>query len=146
LRSELDAAPREDLEASPERVFGACVDVDELARWWGPAGFTTLAVEIDARKGGRYRITMQPPSGDAFHLRGAFRAVDPPHHLAYTFEWEEPDVDDQETLVTLTFAEAANGGTRLVLDQGQFRTEARYELHRDGWIETLARLEDALAG
>lgn len=44
------------------------------------------------------------------------------------------------TLVTLAF-EAAGAGTHLVLDQEPFKTKARGELHREGWTETLARLE-----
>lgn len=133
------------LTAPPERVFAACVEPGELADWWGPAGFTSPEVELDAREGGRYRITMQPPEGDAFHLSGEFRTVDVPGRLVFTFVWEEPDPDDQETLVTLTFARSEADGTRLVLDQGPFKTEARYELHRAGWTETLERLERALA-
>jgi hypothetical protein len=40
--------------------------------------------------------------------------------LVLTFAWEEPDPDDQETLVVLSFDSAA-GGTNLVLDQQPFR-------------------------
>ena len=36
-------------------------------------------------------------------------------------------------------------GTRLVLDQGPFATEARHTLHETGWTETLERLERFLA-
>ena len=86
---------------------------------------------------------MQPPDGPAFHLRGVFREVEPPRRLVYTFEWEEPDPDDQETVVTLTFLDE-RGGTRLVLDQGPFLTEARFALHQAGWGDTLERLEQYL--
>jgi uncharacterized protein YndB with AHSA1/START domain len=132
------------VSAPPERVFGACVDTGELARWWGPAGFTSPEVEVDAREGGRYRITMQPPTGEAFHLRGEFRSVDAPHHLVYTFVWEEPDEDDRETLVALTFEPTASSDTLVLLDHGPFATQARYELHRAGWTEALERLEQTL--
>ncbi len=129
--------------APPERVFAACVESEKLAEWWGPAGFTSPSVRLDAREGGRYRITMQPPEGEAFHLRGEFREIEAPRRLVYTFVWEEPDPDDQETLVTLTF-EPSGDDTRLVLDQGPFKTDARHELHRVGWSETLERLERAV--
>ena len=128
------------LPASKECVFAACVEPEKLAAWWGPAGFTTHSVDLDVRDGGRYRITMQPPDGVAFHLRGEFCEVDPPTRLVYTFEWEEPDPDDQETVVTLSFL-AQKEGTKLVLDQGPFATEARRALHEAGWTQTLERLE-----
>ena len=130
------AAPR-------KRVFEACVEAEKLAEWWGPAGFTSPEIQLDGRVGGRYRITMQPPDGEAFHLSGAFTEVEAPRRLVYTFLWEEPDADDQETVVALTF-EQAGKGTHLVLDHGPFKTEARYELHRAGWTETLDRLERVL--
>lgn len=142
------AGPRLHLErllaAPPERVFAACVDVEQLADWWGPSGFTCPSIELDARPGGRFRIVMQPPEGEVFHLRGEFREVEPPSRLVYTFEWEEPDPDDRETLVTLTFRPDGDG-TRLVLDHGPFATQARYALHEAGWRETLDRLETSLA-
>lgn len=130
--------------ASPERIFAACVEAETLAEWWGPTGFTSPSVQLDVREGGQYRITMLPPEGEAFHLRGEFREIDVPRRLVYTFVWEEPDPDDQETVVTLTF-ERIGEHTRLVLDHGPFKTGARHELHRAGWTETLERLERAVA-
>lgn len=112
------------LPARPARVFEACVEPDQLARWWGPAGFTAPSIELDPRVGGSYRIAMQPPEGELFHLSGEFREVDPPGRLAYTFRWEDPDPNDQETVAELSFNDL-DGSTRLVLDQGAFATEAR---------------------
>ena len=128
------------LSASPDRVFAACVEPSALAEWWGPSGFTSPSVELHVWTGGSYRIAMQPPEGELFHLRGTFLEVDRPRRLVFTFEWEEPDPDDQETVATLTFRQAGDG-TELVLDQAPFATEARLALHEGGWIESLARLE-----
>jgi uncharacterized protein YndB with AHSA1/START domain len=83
----------------------------------GPAGFTCPSLELDVRGGGRYRIAMQPPEGDAFHLGGEFREVDWPRGLIYTFAWDEPDPDDRETVVTWSFREE-EGGTRLSKPMG----------------------------
>ena len=58
-------------------VYRALSDPDELAKWWGPEGFTTPGVEFDPRVGGDYRIAIQPPDGDLFYLSGEFREVDP---------------------------------------------------------------------
>ena len=132
------------LVVPPERVFAAFVDAEQVRRWWGPAGFTVPRLQFDAVEGRDYRIVMQPPDGDVFHIRGTFRAVEAPRRLVFTFIYEEPDPDDQETLVTLTF-EPADAGAHVILDQGPFKTPARLELHRDGWTETLERLERSLA-
>src|SRR3954465_11772847 len=123
-----------------ERVFAAFVDAEQLRRWWGPAGFTVQGLQFDAGGGPDSRIPREPPDGDFFHICGTFRAVEPPHRLTYTFNYEEPDPDDQETLVTLTF-EPTDGGSRVTLDQGPFKTAVRLGLHRDGWTETFERFE-----
>lgn len=132
------------LRAPPPVVFAACTEPEELAKWWGPRGFTSPSVEIDLRVGGSYRIAMQPPEGDLFYLRGEFREIDAPKRLVYTFEWEDPDPDDQETVVTLTFGDVAEG-TELVLDQGPFAVEARRALHEAGWTDGFDRLERSVS-
>jgi len=132
------------LRAPRALVFAACTELERLAKWWGPRGFTAPSIELDLRVGGSYRIAMQPPDGELFHLTGVFREVDPPCRLAYTFRWEDPDPDDQETVVTLVFLEVGES-TELVLDQGPFATEGRYELHQAGWTEGLVRLEESLS-
>lgn len=124
-------------------MFGSCVEPETLAAWWGPAGFTAPSVDLDVREGGRYRITMQPPDGEAFHLTGRYTEVDPPRLLAFMFEWEEPDPDDRETFARLSFLDDREG-TRLVVEQGLFATEARRALHEAGWTEALERLAQVL--
>ena len=125
-------------------VFRACTEPQELAKWWGPRGFTTPSIAVDLRVGGRYRIAMQPPGGNLFHLTGEFREVDPWSRLAYTFVWEPPDPDDRETVVTLSFGDV-DGSTEVNLTQGVFATEARRALHEQGWTESLERLQELLS-
>ena len=127
------------LPASRTRVFRAATDPAELAEWWGPRGFTAPSVDLDLRAGGRYRIVMQPPEGERFHLSGTIREVEPPARLVYTFRWEEPHPHDRETTVAFTLGDAG-GGTLVVVDQGVFATDERLELHRQGWTESLDRL------
>jgi uncharacterized protein YndB with AHSA1/START domain len=126
-----------------EDVYRAMSDPDELAKWWGPRGFTAPSVDFEPRVGNRYRIAMQPPDGDLFHLAGEFREVDPPSRLAYTFRWDPPDPDDRETLVTLSLEERGNE-TDVLLVQGEFATEERRALHEDGWADCFERLHELL--
>jgi uncharacterized protein YndB with AHSA1/START domain len=130
-------------DASIARVFELLTLATELARWWGPLGFTTPEVAIDLRVGGSYRFTMQPPDGDAFHLSGEFLEVQAPSRLRFTFRWDEPTPDDRETVVELSLA-PVGPGTILTLTHGQFATEERLELHRSGWAESFGKLDALL--
>ena len=128
------------LPANRPRVFEAFTDAHQLAQWWGPAGFTIPADDFDPRVGRSYRIEMRPPEGDPFALIGEFRAVEPPERLAFGFIWEEPDPDDVDMIAELSFEDRGES-TSVALRQTPFRTEARLQLHRDGWSETLDKLE-----
>jgi len=132
------------LPAGRSVVFGAFSDPNELAKWWGPEGFSTPSLELQARVGEDYRIEMQPPEGDRFYLTGEFREVDPPARLAYTFVWEDPDPDDVDTVADLSFRDLGES-TEVALRQGPFKTEARRGLHRDGWTDSFDKLERLLS-
>ncbi|GHA57419.1 SRPBCC family protein [Streptomyces purpurascens] len=136
---------RYELEDLCPVVFRKLTDPQELARWWGPDGFSTPSVEIDLRPGGAYRIAMQPPEGELFHLVGEFIEVDPPVGLSYTFRWEDPDPEDRETVVTLSLYDTDVRRSELTLDQGDFATERRRALHEEGWVQGLGKLGEMLA-
>jgi uncharacterized protein YndB with AHSA1/START domain len=131
------------LPAPRENVYLAMTDAQELARWWGPEGFTIPTIEFEPRIGGKYRIEMQPPEGDPFHLHGEFREVDPPSRLAFTFNWDPPDPDDRETLAELTL-EDRGGQTQVFFTQGEFANEDRRAVHDGGWTDSFDKLQRLL--
>ncbi len=131
------------LHAPRERIFSMLTVPVELAKWWGPRGFTTPRIELNLSVGGGYRFSMKPPDGDLFHLHGEFLEIDPPSRLVYTFRWEEPTPDDRETVVTLTL-EALGDATEVSLSQGMFATEERLALHRDGWSDGFGKLREVV--
>jgi len=129
------------LDAPRERVFSMLTEPAEVARCWGPRGFTTVVTELELRVGGGYRFAMQPPDGDLFHLSGEFLEVDPPSRLVCTFRWDEPHPDDRETIVTLSL-NAVGDTTEVLFVQGEFATEERVALHRNGWTESFEKLRE----
>ena len=130
-------------DAPTERMFGLLTDPTELAKWWGPHGFTTPEIQLDLRVGGIYRFTMQPPDGEAFHLSGAFLEVHPSDRVSFTFRWDEPDPDDRETVVVLSL-DSQGRATKVSLRQAEFATEERLELHRNGWADSFEKLDSVL--
>ena len=141
---ELTLEMQRTLPAAASVVFGALSERTELAKWFGPRGFTIPSADFDPRVGETYRIEMHPPEGDPFYLAGEFREVDPPARLAYTFVWEDPDPDDVETLVGLSLRDLG-GSTEVDFTQGTFKTEARRTLHRDGWTDSFDKLEQLVS-
>ena len=137
---ELAIEMRRVLPSEPSVVFAALSEPSELAKWFGPQGFTIPSLDFVPRVGETYRIEMQPPDGDPFYLTGEFREVDSPGRLAYTFVWEDPDPDDVETLVALSLRDLG-GSTEVDFTQGAFKTEERRALHRDGWTDSFDKLE-----
>jgi uncharacterized protein YndB with AHSA1/START domain len=141
---ELTLEQRRVFPAAPAVTWRAFVDPELLAKWWGPAGFTIPRLRFDPQVGEGYRIEMQPPTGELFYLAGVFRQVEPLARLAYTFAWEDPDPDDVETAVELSFHDLG-ASTEVLLKQGLFKTEARRELHHNGWKDSFDKLEHLLS-
>jgi uncharacterized protein YndB with AHSA1/START domain len=102
----------------------------------GPKGFSVATADFAPQVGATYRIEMQPPEGDAFHLTGTFREVALPGRLAFSFAWVPADPDDVETVAELSFTPLDEGATEVKLVHAFFKAAERRALHRDGWTES----------
>ena len=94
--------------ATPERVFAAWTDAEQLAAWWWPQ-LDGTTYDVDARLGGRFRIHS---SGIGATVTGVYTEVEPPRRLVFTWSWEdegEPEAVVEDTVV-VTF-EPDDGGT-----------------------------------
>jgi uncharacterized protein YndB with AHSA1/START domain len=131
--------------APRERVFEAWTDPEVLKQWWS-AGETwdTPLAEVDAREGGRYRLSMRTDTGEVHTVFGEYREVRPPERVAYTWTWEEgpgPAMTGSEnTLVVVDFVEDGDG-TLVTVRHSGFATEELRDLHVHGWNGVLANLE-----
>ena len=127
------------LPATHAEAWSRLTDASELAQWWGPKDFTVPSLDFEPEAGAGFRIAMQPPEGELFHLDGEFREVDPPSLISFTFRWDPPDADDRETLVTLSVRDRGEQ-TEVELTQGPFATDERLALHEGGWRESFEKL------
>jgi uncharacterized protein YndB with AHSA1/START domain len=71
------------LDAPRARVFRAFSDPAELARWWGPDGFTNTIEAFDLRPDGDWRLTMHGPDGTDYPNVSRFVEVVPGSLVAY---------------------------------------------------------------
>ena len=95
------------LAAPRATVFDAFADPAQLARWWGPDGFTNTIHQFDLRPGGRWRLTMHAPDGARYENESEFVDVVPPERIV--FQHLEPV---HGFLMTMLLGDE-NGGTRL---------------------------------
>jgi len=65
------------LSAHPSEVFAAMSDPVRIARWWGPAGFTSTIHELELFPGGRWLLTMHGPDGRTIRTRAGSPALKP---------------------------------------------------------------------
>ena len=126
--------------APPALVFDAFTKPDMLKEWWGHEDSTTPVAEVDLRIGGAYRFEMVGKAGEPYALAGEFRVIEPPHKLAYTWNWVEGGPFKGETLVTLEFNDHADG-TELVLTHEGFDDPKIRDLHDQGWSSAFNSLD-----
>ncbi len=123
--------------ASPERVFSAWTDADEMQQWWGPKGVLCLSVEVDLRVGGHYRIANQLPDGSVLWIGGEFEVVERPTLLVYTWvvETESPQIER----VTVRFQKRKDG-TKIDLQHDLITSKEIRDQHHAGWLGCLEGL------
>ena len=130
----------------PQAVYDAWTRPELVADWYGPEGFTNEIHEMDVRVGGRYHLTMIAPDGSRYPLRGEFRTLEPPHRLAFSWQWETlPEAaGDVETLVTVEIRRAG-AGSEVTLTHSGFASAEHRDNHRSGWEPALGKLGKTLS-
>jgi uncharacterized protein YndB with AHSA1/START domain len=130
-------------------VFKAWTDPKQLARWWGPHGFTNPVCEADARPGGAIRIDMTGADGVVYPMKGTFHEVVEPERLVFTstaFE-DERGQPLLEVHNTVTFAEQGGKTTltlKAVVVKAAPEVAGAVGGMEEGWTQSLERLEAEL--
>jgi glutathione S-transferase len=126
--------------ASRERVFSAFTSTDLLRQWFGAPHMTVGEVTFDARQGGRYRIAMTAPDGEAFNVGGVIAEFRAPEHIAYSFRWEEDDKSaERDTFVSIDFIDRGKQTEIVMTHTGLVSDESRTN-HEFGWNAALDAL------
>ena len=124
-----------------ERVFRAWTDPLQLARWWGPNGFTNTFEVFDPKPGGSWRFVMHGPDGTDYRNESRFIEVAEPERIVFRH------ITGPLFKATATFADEG-GGTRITWRM-LFDTVEAYEKVKvyavDANEENFDRLEALLA-
>jgi uncharacterized protein YndB with AHSA1/START domain len=127
------------LAAKPEKVYRAFLDPDAMARWLPPNGFTGKVHEIDAKVGGRYKMSFTNfTTGKSTSFGGEFRELVPNERLRYTDVFDDPNLPG-EILVTVTLKQVSVG-TEIDIVQEGLPSVIPLEACYLGWQESLRNL------
>ena len=132
------------LNAPPAKVYAAWTDPQKIARWFGPARVKagTEQASIDARVGGRYRISFDMEDGEHCEVGGVYREIVPNERLVFSWAWHS--TPERESQVTISLKPDGDG-TLLTLHHEQFFDSAARDSHERGWTGMLDKLEKYFA-
>jgi len=123
-------------DAPIARVFACFTDPVEMSAWLGPYDHRGEVLEMDARVGGRFRITMHKPDGTQVFAGGIFQTIEEPTRVALTWKWEDGIAN---TLIIVTLREA-DGKTEMNFRQEGFSDDVYRDKHIHGWTGCLDKM------
>ena len=127
------------LRAPAERVFRAFIDPDAMVKWLPPHGFTGRVHEMDARVGGRYRMSFtQLGNGQTHSFGGTFLELEPGQRLRHTDVFDDPNLPGE--MVTTVVFKPVSVGTEVSIEQSGIPEPIPPEGCCLGWQESLALL------
>lgn len=127
------------LRAPAERIYRAFLDPDAMAKWLPPHGFTGRVHEMDARVGGRYRMSFtQLSNGQAHSFGGEFLELVPGERIRHTDRFDDPNLPGQ-MVTTITFKPVSVGTDLQVVQEG-IPAAIPAEACCLGWQESLSLL------
>jgi uncharacterized protein YndB with AHSA1/START domain len=127
------------LRAPPERVYRAFLDPAALCKWLPPHGFTGTVHELDAKVGGKYRMSFTTfGSGSSHSFGGEYLELVPGKRIVHTDRFDDPNLPG-EMITTIAFVKVSCG-TELHVTQEGVPAAIPPEMCYLGWQESLALL------
>jgi uncharacterized protein YndB with AHSA1/START domain len=127
------------LTAPPSRIYRAFLDPDAMAKWLPPHGFTGKVHEMDARVGGRYRMSFTNFStGNSHSFGGEYLELAENEKLVYSDRFDDPNLPGE--MRTTIVLKPVSCGTELSIEQSGIPDMIPTEMCYLGWQESLQLL------
>ena len=127
------------LRAPPDRVYRAFLDPDAMAKWLPPHGFVGKVHEVDARVGGRYRMSFTNfGTGKSHAFGGTYVELVPDERIVYTDRFDDPSLPG-EMRCTISLRKVLCGTDVTIVQEG-LPPVIPVEFCYSGWQESLALL------
>ena len=127
------------LATKPDKVYRAFTEADAMAKWLPPNGFTCTVHQLDAKLGGRHRMSFRNfTTGQSHSFGGEYLELVPGERLRYTDKFDDANLAG-EMQVTVTLRPVAVG-TELTVVQEGIPDAIPVEMCYLGWQESLRNL------
>ena len=128
------------LRAPAERVYNAFLDRDAVARWLPPYGYLCQVHELDAKVGGKHRMTFRNfGTGHGHSFGGTYLELVPNQVICYSDQFDDANMAGQmRTRVTLR---EVSCGTEISIVQEGIPEMIPTEMCYLGWQESLEQLK-----
>ena len=127
------------LATRPEKVYRAFLELDAVAKWLPPDGFTCTVHQLEAKVGGSHKMSFRNfTTGKSDSFGGKYLELVPNERLRYTDKFDDPNLPG-EILVTVTLKPVSVGTEVNIVQEGLpdlIPLEACYL----GWQESLLNL------
>ena len=135
------------INAPPAQVYAAWTDPNILAKWLGSPEVTVTEADVDARKGGGYRVVMRgTDTGRINTLFGTYRELSFAERLVFTWQSQRADgTISPESVVTVDLAPVEGARTEIRLTHARLSTEDARRSVRRGWGSSFDKLDSLLA-
>jgi uncharacterized protein YndB with AHSA1/START domain len=133
------------LRAAPERVYRAFLDGEAMAKWLPPNGFTGKVHELEARVGGKHRMTFtEYATGQKHSFGGTFLELVPGERIRYTDTFDDANLAG-EMVVTVELRKVSCGTEVSIVQEG-VPAVIPAEMCYLGWQESLVLLGKLVEG
>jgi len=126
--------------APAERIYRAFLDPAANAKWLPPDGFTCTVHELDAREGGKFRMTFTNFStGGSHSFGGTYLELVPNERIVNDDRFDDPNLPG--TMTTTVTLRTVSCGTEVTIVQEGIPDMIPVEQCYLGWQESLTLLE-----
>jgi uncharacterized protein YndB with AHSA1/START domain len=124
-------------------VWRFWTEPEMLAHWFGPTGIGVdpSTVEVDARDGGTWNLTMSDDNG-VYPITATIITAIENEYLEMNMGAQTAHGDAENVILRIQFHDHGDK-TRVTLHQGPFEPEFR-DLTRDGWNESFLKLDTVI--
>jgi len=127
------------LRAPAERVYRAFLDPAALCKWLPPNGYTCTVHELDAKVGGRYRMSFTEfSSGNGHGFGGTYLELAPGERIVHDDRFDDPNLPG--IMVTSIDLKTVSCGTEIRIEQTGLPDAIPPEQCYLGWQDSLVLL------